>query len=75
LIDNPDAKDDDEKHINVERTAEQTSVTERRAEAATRESIQWLKCEFMSHKVGEKLPGVVSSVTEFGLFVELKTLP
>jgi len=72
LIDNPDAKDDDEKHINVERTAEQTSVTERRAEAATRESIQWLKCEFMSHKVGEKLPGVVSSVTEFGLFVELK---
>ena len=72
LIDNHDAKDDDEKRIQVERTAEQTSVTERRAEAATRESIQWLKCEFMSHKVGEKLPGVVSSVTEFGLFVELK---
>jgi len=72
LIDNPEAKDDDEKFIQVERTAEQTSVTERRAESATRETIQWLKCEFMSHKIGEKLPGVVSSVTEFGLFVELQ---
>ena len=26
----------------------------------------------MSHKIGENLPGVVSSVTEFGLFVELE---
>lgn len=72
LIDSPEAKDNDEKFIEVERTAEQTSVTERRAESATRESIQWLKCEFMSHKIGEKLPGVISSVTDFGLFVELQ---
>ena len=47
-------------------------MTERRAESATREAIQWLKCEFMSHKIGENLFGVVSSVTEFGLFVELE---
>ena len=34
--------------------------------------MQWLKCEFMSHKIGDNLFGVVSSVTEFGVFVELE---
>ena len=72
LIENPDARDDDQAFIQVEQTAEQTSMTERRAESATREAVQWLKCEYMSHRVGEKLWGVVSSVTEFGLFVELE---
>jgi len=72
LLANPEAQDDDQKVLQVEKTAEQTSVTERRAEVATREAVQWLKCEFMSHKVGDTLWGVVSSVTEFGLFVELE---
>lgn len=72
LLDQPDLQDSDEKFLAVEKTAEQTSTTERRAEAATREAVQWLKCEFMSHKIGENLFGVVSSVTEFGLFVELE---
>jgi len=72
LLENPDLQDSNEKILQVEKTAEQTSVTERRAEAATREAIQWLKCEFMSHKIGENLFGVVSSVTDFGLFVELE---
>lgn len=72
LIDNPELQDNDEKFLQVEKTAEQTSTTERRAEAATREAVQWLKCEFMSHKIGENLFGLVSSVTDFGLFVELE---
>ena len=72
LIADPEASDDDQSFIRVTQTAEQASMTERRAESATREAVQWLKCEFMSHKVGEKLWGVVSSVTEFGLFVELE---
>jgi len=72
LLDNPEVQDTDEKFIQVDKTAEQTSFTERRAEAATREAVQWLKCEFMSHKIGESMHGVVSSVTEFGLFVELE---
>ncbi len=72
LLENPDLQDSDEKFLAVEKTAEQTSSTERRAEAATREAVQWLKCEFMSHKIGDNLFGVVSSVTEFGLFVELE---
>ena len=72
LIDNPELHDSDDKFIQVEKTAEQASSTERRAEAATREAVQWLKCEFMSHKIGETVFGTVSSVTEFGLFVELE---
>jgi ribonuclease R len=72
LLDNPDLQDTDEKFIQVNKTAEQTSSTERRAEKATREAVQWLKCEFMSHKIGDNLFGIISSVTEFGLFVELE---
>ena len=72
LLDKPDHQDDDQMLLQVEQTAEQTSMTERRAESATREAVQWLKCEFMSHKIGEDLFGVVSSVTDFGLFVELE---
>ena len=72
LLDNAEAHDSEEATLRVEQTAEQTSMTERRAEAATREAVQWLKCEFMSHKIGERLMGVVSSVTDFGLFVELE---
>jgi len=55
----------------MDQIAEQTSMTERRAESATREVTQWLKCEFMSHKVGENLWGTVATVTDFGLFIEL----
>ena len=71
LLVDPSARDSEQKFIEIEKSAEQASMTERRAEAATREVIQWLKCEFMSHKLGETLWGTVSGVTEFGLFVEL----
>lgn len=54
-----------------EKYGEHCSMTERRADEATREAIDWLKCEFMLDKVGEEFPGVISSVTSFGLFVEL----
>jgi len=72
LLAEPELIDSDEKFLEVDKTAEQASMTERRAESATREAVQWLKCEFMSHKIGENLFGIVSSVTEFGLFVELE---
>jgi len=47
------------------------SMTERRADEATREAISWLKCEFMMDKVGGEFPGIITGVTGFGLFVEL----
>lgn len=74
LIADPDTRDNSDTFKRIEQSAEQASMTERRAESATREAVQWLKCEFMSHKIGDKLWGVVSSVTDFGLFVELEEI-
>ena len=53
---------------------EQCSVTERRADDATRDAVDWLKCEHMLDKVGEDYDGIVTSVTSFGIFVELKDI-
>lgn len=53
---------------------EHCSMTERRADEATRDAIAWLKCEFMLDKVGEEFDGIISAVTGFGLFVELKDI-
>ncbi|MGD2008676.1 MAG: ribonuclease R, partial [Cellvibrionales bacterium] len=53
---------------------EQCSMTERRADDATREVEAWLKCEFLRDKVGEQFQGVISAVTGFGIFVELAGL-
>ena len=50
------------------------SMTERRADDATREVADWLKCEFMQDHVGGEFSGVISSVTGFGLFVRLADL-
>lgn len=47
------------------------SMTERRADDASRDVEQWLKCEYMREKVGENFNGVISGVAGFGLFVEL----
>lgn len=53
---------------------EQCSMTERRAEEATREVVSWLKCEYMQNKVGEDYEGIITAVTPFGIFVELDDL-
>lgn len=58
----------------LEALGEHCSMTERRADDATREAVDWLKCEFMMDKVGEEFTGVISGVTSFGLFVELKDI-
>ena len=50
------------------------SSTERRADDATREVADWLKCEYMQDHVGEVFDGVISSVTGFGFFVRLNDL-
>jgi len=47
------------------------SGCERRADEATRDATDWLKCEFMLDKVGETFDGIVTGVAPFGLFVEL----
>ncbi len=50
---------------------ESCSCTERRADEATRDAVDWLKCEYMLDKVGEEFDGIITSVTSFGIFVEL----
>ena len=50
---------------------EHCSLTERRADEATREVNRWLKAEFMLDKIGEEFDGYISGVTNFGIFVEL----
>lgn len=47
------------------------SMTERRADDATRDVEAWLKCYFMQDKVNECFDGTISSVTGFGIFVAL----
>ena len=53
---------------------EHCSMTERRADEATRDVSDWLKCEFMQDHVGDDFTGVISTVTNFGLFVRLQDL-
>ncbi|MHB9095517.1 MAG: ribonuclease R [Eubacteriales bacterium] len=54
--------------------AMQSSERERLATEAERDSVDLKKVEFMKNKVGEEFPAVVSSVTAFGMFVELDNL-
>jgi ribonuclease R len=49
----------------------QCSMTERRADDATRDVEQWLKCYYMQDKIGEEFEGTISGVTGFGIFVAL----
>ena len=53
---------------------EQCSMTERRADDATREVDAWLKCEFLKDRIDEEFDGVIAAVTNFGVFVELSDL-
>lgn len=55
----------------VEALGEQCSMAERRADDATRDVSDWLKCEFMLDHVGDNFEGVIASVTNFGFFVRL----
>lgn len=49
----------------------QCSMTERRADDATRDVTNWLKCFYMQDKIGVVFEGSVAGVTAFGLFVAL----
>jgi ribonuclease R len=55
----------------LEQIGVEVSLTERRADEATRDVVTWLKCEFMLDRVGDTFAGVITAVTGFGLFVEL----
>jgi ribonuclease R len=54
--------------------AEESSQSERRADEAERELMEWKKVKFMQDRVGEDFDGLITSVTKFGFFVELTEL-
>jgi len=54
--------------------AEESSQSERRADDAERELMEWKKVKFMQDRVGEEFDGLITSVTKYGLFVELTDL-
>lgn len=51
---------------------EHCSMTERRADEASREVLSGLKCEFMQARLGQCFNGIISHVTGFGLFISLQ---
>lgn len=59
------------KKEDMDTIAEHCSVTERRADRATREATDWLKCHYMKDKLGEEYTGKIVDVTSFGVFIEL----
>ncbi|MCU1304863.1 MAG: RNAse [Candidatus Sulfotelmatobacter sp.] len=54
--------------------AEESSQSERRADEAERDLMEWKKAKFMQDRVGEDFDGLITSVTKFGFFVELTDL-
>jgi ribonuclease R len=54
--------------------AEESSQSERRADDAERELMEWKKVKFMEPRIGEDFDGLIISVTKFGFFVELTDL-
>ncbi len=56
----------------IQSLGEHCSRTERRADLASRDAMDWLKCEYMQQHIGQTYKGIVAAVTGFGLFVELQ---
>jgi ribonuclease R len=63
--------DFDYSRIVLQQIAEHCSHTERRADEATRDLADWLKCQYMQTKIGQQFMGLVVSVQSFGLFVQI----
>lgn len=71
LLDNQPVHEFNYTHEDMNRLGKHSSMTERRADEATREVVSWLKCEYMQDKLGQVFNGRISAVTSFGIFVEL----
>ena len=58
----------------MQRLGENSSLAERRADEATRDVVSWLKCEYLHDHIGDCFTGIITGVTNFGVFVELNNL-
>lgn len=65
----------DEDHINaIKEIAMHCSMTERRADEAVRDTMRWLKCEYMQKFIGMDFDAIIVSVTRFGFFAEIENI-
>lgn len=62
------------RHSDMVHLGEHCSTNERRADEATRDAVTALKCEYMQSHIGETFQGIITSVTGFGVFVELNDI-
>ena len=62
------------KPAEMERLGSITSAHEKRAEEATRDVEAWLKCQYMEQHIGDEFDGVITGVTNFGVFVQITDL-
>lgn len=74
IIENGDANGYHYSYPEMKALGEHCSMCEQRADDASRDVMAWLKAEYMLDKVGETFPGIISTVTNFGLFVELNDI-
>lgn len=58
----------------IKQLGEHCSTTERRADEATRDATDWLKCYYIQDKLGKTFDGIITAVTGFGIFVALKDI-
>ena len=58
----------------LQEIADESSQSERRADEAERELMEWKKAKFMEQHIGDDFEGLIVSVTKFGMFVELNDL-
>ena len=58
----------------MQEIADESSQSERRADEAERELMEWKKAKFMEQHIGDDFDGLIVSVTKFGMFVELNDL-
>ncbi len=65
-------KDKEKYEEQAKRYAEQSSEREKVAQKVERDSISIKMAEYMQDKIGEEYEGIVSSITSFGMFVELE---
>lgn len=55
----------------LDEVADQSSRMERRAEEAERDTDKMKKVQYMSRHIGEEFEGVISGITQYGMYVEL----
>ncbi len=74
IIENGNANGYTYSYPEMKALGEHCSMCEQRADDASRDVMAWLKAEYMIDKVGETFSGIISTVTSFGLFVELNDI-